>query len=107
MNNYKILENDNSLYLAILEDGQCCYLIPDIEQSVDPIEDLIIGLDNGVFNSGDFSEWSPKSTIPRRPGRIYDRLLSDGARVIADNDGVYPDLMGAIGLSVFGLKRAA
>lgn len=107
MIDYKILEKDEKLFLAIFDGGFCQYLIPDLEESADPIEDLILGLDEGQFGASDFVAWTPYSAIPQIPNRLFARLMMDGASVIADNRSVNTEAMGQAGAKAFQVRGAA
>ena len=94
-----IEDNAGGLYLAVLEDGRCIYYGHDYEHNEEGLRSDLAALRNG--DDPRTGGWEMPVDDPQA---AYDELTSYeyGWTVVADNEGVYYDRMGAAAQRVFG-----
>jgi len=97
-----IEDNGGGLHLAIFDGGECRWFFPGFENG--PQGELVRCIEALSDGTADPNRWDGCSEIAEDE---YDDLLSYdyGWRVIADEDGSKPDLMGAAGKREFGITE--
>ena len=101
MKKYEVIEdNGGGLTLVVFDtDGNVEYLHSGYEYSVGALQADIASL-----VEDDASTWDGNDEYPQV---TYDDMTSDeyGWKIIADNDGIYPDEMGIAGCKEFGIEK--
>ena len=102
---YQVLEdNGGGLHLAVFgADGECVWYASGLERlRVADVQKMLQALRDGVNPVDD--GWESDLPEGYTPQLLYDELTGReyGWQIIADDAGVYPERMGAVGRYVFG-----
>lgn len=96
---WKVIEdNAGGLYLVVLEGGRAIYFRPGYEHIPGDLCDDLLALQAGEHPIRD--GWEKPADVDD-PHAAYDELMSGPAEVVADQDGIYYDRMGAAAQSAF------
>lgn len=99
-------DNGGGLHLFVFEENDVIYYADGYEHSDDALRDAVQALRDGRDPRAEGWElpiWVVEGEHDIQ--RIYDELTSNqyGWQIVADQDGIYPDRMGAAALRAFGL----
>lgn len=101
LHNYEVIEDDNGgLYLFVFnDDGSVKYFADGYENNHEKLMDDIESLRDG----DDTSVWYNKGMTQEQMQEVYDGFLKrdNGWDVVADQDGIYPEMMGAAARKAF------
>jgi len=103
---YEVIEdNAGQLYLFVFQGGEIVYAADGFECSRGILKESLEELNR----TGTVEDWEPGNI--EEPEAVYETLQDwinegmGGAKLIADQDGTYPDRMGAAGMIEFGIEE--
>lgn len=103
---YEVIEdNAGQLYLFVFQGGKIVYAADGFEHAPGVLKESLEELNR----TGTVEDWEPGNI--EEPEAVYETLQDwihegmGGAKMIADEQGVYPDRMGCAGMLEFGIEE--